>query len=367
MGLPPLRPETVTMTFALEQRIAAYEAWRLCGPVDRPIVGILWEPDIPPLPDFLERVAETEVTPDQIRPEEFLPHVEAWYRRACRLRCDTFPRFTPAFGIPWVEAIAGCRVRAAIGSLWAEPTPGDCRNHDKIRFAEDNPWLRKLIEFTQAMVELAGGRFSVAVPQMRGPLDTLAAMRTPEQLCVDLIECPEEVDEVLEALTDLWIQVGQAVLEVIPPCHGGYCARMYSRTPGPVITLQNDVSTLISPGLYHDHVRPLDEKIVRSFPYTEFHMHASEHHQVDNVLKLEGLTAVEFTLEHTLGGPPLDKMLPLARRILDAKPLILACLDVDTAQRCLRELPARGLCIMVATSDPEIPSTFAGWCKEHSR
>ncbi len=296
-----------------------------------------------------------------------MPSIEAWYRRVSQLCCDVIPRFTPAFGIPWVEAIAGCPVRAATGSLWAEPWPFDYRNRTEIKLAPDNPWLRKLIEFTQALVEHADGRFPVAVPQMRGPLDTLAAMLTPQQMCMDLIDRPQEVDRVLAELTDLWIGVGQAVLDVIPPFHGGYSARMYTWAPGPAITLQNDISTLVSSPLYNEHVRPCDEKIVRSFPYTEFHMHASEYHQVDNVLKLEGLTSVEFTLEHTLGGPPLDEMIPLAKRILAKKPLLLAALDIDTAQRCIRELPAQGLCMTVAMNDSEIPSTFDDWLKDHCR
>ncbi|MEA1951695.1 MAG: hypothetical protein U9N87_09935, partial [Planctomycetota bacterium] len=344
-----------------------YEAWRLRKPVDRPMIGILWEPDIPALPEFLQRVGDGEITPDQIHPEHFLPSIEAWYRRVSGLRCDVIPRFTPAFGIPWVEAIAGCRVRAASGSLWAEPSLCDYRNRAEIQLTPDNPWLRKLIEFTQAMVELADGRFSVAVPQMRGPLDTLAAMRTPQQMCMDMIECPQEVDRLLHELTDLWIGVGRAVLDAIPPFCRGYSARMYTYTPGPVLTLQNDISTLVSSKLYNKHVRPCDERIVRSFPFTEFHMHASEYHQLDNILSLEDLTSVEFTLEHTLGGPPLDKMMPLVKRILAKKPLVLACLDIDTARRCSRELPAEGLCLTVATSDYEIPSALADWLMDHCR
>ena len=332
------------------------------------MIGLLWEPDIPPLPEFMEQVgAGAEISPEQVRPELFLPHVEKWYRREAELTSDVIQRFTPAFGIPWVEAIAGCRVTANPGSLWAEPSWDGYEDRPEFRFDPQNPWLCKLIEFTRAMVELADGRFPVAVPQMRGPLDTLSAMRTPQQMCVDLIESPREVSMVLDELTDLWIGIGQAVLDVIPPFHGGYTARMGTWAPGRAITPQNDVSTLVSPKTYDEFALAADRRIVGRFPYTEFHMHASEYHQVEGLLTLKELTTIQLTLEHGIGGPPLDKMIPVARRILSEKPLLLSALDVQSAEICMKELPSEGLFMTVAPYDYELTPEYTQWLQEHCR
>ncbi|NUQ62362.1 MAG: hypothetical protein HUU20_07730 [Pirellulales bacterium] len=354
------------MPIPLEQRIARYHQWRLRQDVERPMIGLIWEPDIPPLPEFLARVGSgAEVSPDEIDPELFFPAVERWHRHDAELTCDTIQRFTPAFGIPWMEAIAGCRVIAKPGSLWAEPCLESYQDRPSLRLDAQNPWLRTLVAFTRAMVERSAGRFPVAVPQMRGPLDVLAAMRTPEQMCIDLVEQPEEVRTVLGELADLWIGVGRAVLDRIPPFRGGYMGRMGMWAPGPAITPQNDVSTLLSPRTYAQFGLPGDRKIVENFPFTEYHMHSTEHRHVDALLGLERLTAIEFTLEHTLGGPALGEMLPVARRILDRKPLVLAAPDIDTAERCLAELPARGLCLTLATSGHCIPLQAIAWLREH--
>ena len=356
------------MPIPLAQRIARYRRWRVREETDRPMIGLIWEPDIPPLPGALPALdGDRGLSPEEIDPQNFLPAVEAWYRHGTELTCDTIQRFTPAFGIPWVEAIAGCPVVAGPGSLWAEPCLESYQDRPSLRFDPENPWLCKLVEFTQAMVACSAGRFPVAVPQMRGPLDVLAAMRTPQQMCLDTVEQPEEVRGLLGELTELWIAVGRAVLETIPPFHGGYLGRMGMWAPGPAITPQNDVSTLLSPRTYGELVLPYDRLIVESFPYTEFHMHSTEHHQLDQLLTLERLTAIEFTLEHTLGGPGLDDMLPVARRILDRKPLILAALDLDAAERCLAELPARGLCLTLALNGPCIPPQCMAWLEEHCR
>jgi hypothetical protein len=330
------------------------------------LVGLLWEPDIPPLPEFVARVGEgAQVSVEQIQPETCLPWIERWHARAAELPGEVIQRFTPAFGMPWMEAIAGCPVVAHQGSLWAGPCLADYKTRPEIHFSPNNPWLGKLLECTRAMVDFAGGRFPVAVPQMRGPLDILAAMRTPARMCLDLLELPDEVVRILAELTDLWIAVAEAVLAEIPAFGGGYVTRMNMWAPGKALTAQNDVSTLVSARTYRQFVEPCDRKIVGRFPYTDFHMHASEHHQIDNVLALEKLTAIELTLEHTLGGLPLETMLPAARRILDRKPLLLACLDCDSAERCLRELPSAGLCVMVAINDHEVPRSLETWLREH--
>lgn len=41
---------------SIAQRIQKYADWRLRRPVQRPLIGLLWEPDIPPLPALLEEI-----------------------------------------------------------------------------------------------------------------------------------------------------------------------------------------------------------------------------------------------------------------------------------------------------------------------
>jgi hypothetical protein len=356
------------MSIPLNLRLQKYQAWRERLPVDRPMVGLLWEPDIPPLPDFIEQVGiGNEIDPMHLKAEMFLPYVEDWYRQDARLSSDVIQPFTPAFGMPWVEAIAGCRVVAYPGSLWAEPIEeGDVYRMD-FRFDRQNPWLQALLRFTEAMVSMADGRFPVALPQMRGPLDLLAALRTPNQMCLDAIETPEAVIRTLGRLADLWIHIAEAVLDIIPPFHDGYSTRMKMWAPGKAITPQNDVSTLISPRMYRELVLPWDEYMFQSFPFHSYHMHATEYRHIPALLSCKRLTAIQLTLEHTLGGPSLELMLQEARRILAEKPLILVPLDLESAEVCLNELSSAGLAVMVGTNSPEIPGEYVQWLEDHCK
>lgn len=356
------------MSRPILERIERYEAWR-CGELtNRPMIGLLWEPDISPLPAMLTSVGVgSEVTPGDIQPEMYLPYIERWFREESELASDVIQPYTPAFGMPWVEAIAGCRVIAHPGSLWAEPALTSYEDRSTIQFDADNAWFRKLLEFTEVLIEFSDGGFPVALPQMRGPLDTLSALLTANQMCLDLIEKPDQVRKILGELTDLWIEVADAVLEVIPPFFGGYSTRMKMWTPGEAITPQNDISTLISPSMYREFVLPCDLRIIEHFPYHSYHVHSTEYRHLELWAGIEGLTAIQLTLEQDAGGPPLDTMLTASRRILARKPMVLVPPDIETAEICIEALPPSRLAVMLGVSEPQIPAAYVEWLSKRCK
>ena len=351
----------------IEQRIQRYETWRRRLPTDRPMIGFAWEPEVPPLPEMMARVAVgREISPDDLDPADLPHHLEDWYQEDSRLHCETIQSFGPAIGMPWVEAIAGCPVVAYPGSLWAEAFVEDYTGRAPVRFDPDNPWVRKAAQLLGVMVEHSAGRYPVCLPLMRGPLDTLAAMRTPAQMCLDMVDQPEAVHRLLGELADLWIGIAETLLPLIPPFHGGYCSRMRMWAPGPAITPQNDVSSLLSPAMYEEFGLPYDRRIMARFPYHSFHMHSTEHHQMDVLAKMEDLTALQMFLQHHSGGPPLARTLPSVKRALAKKPLLLGVHDIETAETCLSELPADGLCLMMTAGDGVgISAEQRDWVERH--
>ena len=148
-------------------RVANYRRWLRREATGGPLFGVLWEPDIPPLPDLLTPgEAGRRVLPEDILPERVLPHVDQWHQRTAALPGDLIQPFAPAYGVPWIEAIAGCTVTAEPGSLWAQPALESYIDRHPIRFDPTNPWLRKLVDFTRTLVAFSAGRFPVALPQM---------------------------------------------------------------------------------------------------------------------------------------------------------------------------------------------------------
>jgi hypothetical protein len=350
----------------IEDRIQRYEVWRKRLPAARPMIGFAWEPEVPPLAEMMARVGVgQEFSPNDIDPKIVLPELEKWYQADCQVHSETIQSFGPALGIPWVEAMAGCPVVAYPGSLWAEAAVKSLDDRPQVRFDPDNAWLQKAVELTRVMVDCSAGRFPVCLPLMRGPLDTLAALRTPAQMCLDMVDQPQAVHRILGEITELWIGIAETLLRLIPPFHGGYCTRMRMWAPGQGITPQNDVSSLISPRTYEKFGLPYDRRITARFPFSSFHMHSTEHHQMDELVKLEDLTALQMFLQHHSGGPPMTAVLPSLKRTLASKPLLLGVPDAETADTCLAELPSAGLCLMMTAAGVEITEENKEWLRRH--
>lgn len=351
---------------AVTKKTRGYGAWLARSNRERPLMGLLWEPDIPPLPELLEKIGPNgELRPEDIDPHMFFPLVESCYRQDQMLKSDVIQPFSPAFGIPWMEAIAGCPPICQTGSIWAHSFLDDSQPLPQPVFDPDDPWFRALADFTCSLVEFSSGRFPVALPQMRGPLDILAAMRSPEKMCLDLVERPGEAQACLTALTSLWIDTAQALLALIPPFAGGYSSRMKMWAPGKTITPQNDTSSLVSPKMYAALLSGEDRRIFECFPYSCFHMHSTEFRHVTTLVSQPALTCIEFTLEHTHGGLALEPSLDTARQILEHKPLVLAAPDPASADICHASLPAEGLCLLLAVDAPQLPEAWVNWVEEN--
>ena len=131
------------------ERLRRNQAFWSRDTVDRPLLGVAVNITFPLL-TFTRQFDDDRVTPGMIRPEEFFTdwdraHVEAEGRGE-----DLFMTASPFAGVPWMEAIAGCDVRAipSSGSMWAEYPDANALDIRRIRFDAGNPWLKKLVEFS---------------------------------------------------------------------------------------------------------------------------------------------------------------------------------------------------------------------------
>jgi len=363
------------MLHSIEERLTRYEALIQLKDTGRPMFGLLWEPTVGPHPAFTERVGVGTILETQhIEPEMFMPYIEEYHQKAQSWKEDTIQPFCMSWGIPWLEAIAGASLSAEPGGIWAHPSIESYDSWEPIEFDPDNEWLQKLLECYEVLSLYSKGRFPIALPTMRCPLDSLAALRGPERMSLDFFDYPDEVHRILGELADLYIRVNEAVLDVVPTFEGGYSTRMHLWVPGKAITPQNDISNIVSPETYEQFALSWDRKIIDHFDYHSYHLHASEHHIYELLADIEHLTALQVTLDFTSVAFGLKDMMPILKRVLRKKPLILVCLDFEQASRCLEALPRAGLCLMLSpqfvtarNGTGDIRPEYLEWLERHCR
>jgi hypothetical protein len=92
---------------------------------------------------------------------------------------------------------------------------------------------------------------------------------------------------------------------------------------------------------------PWDERICGNFEFSIIHLHSVSLHTVDPLLTVAHPQAIQVTLETTPGAPTLSAMLPVFRRILEVKPLIVdGQLSEEDLAVVRGGLPHDGLCVI---------------------
>ena len=109
---------------------------------------------------------------------------------------DSLPVYYPNLGPELTATLYGCELEFSRNSSWSRPVIHDPEEWSRIATAEpnfDQPYWRWIEEATRRAVAESRGRFLVGIADLHGNYDILAALRDPQTLCMDLLDCPDAV------------------------------------------------------------------------------------------------------------------------------------------------------------------------------
>jgi hypothetical protein len=114
---------------------------------------------------------------------------------------DTMPVAWPNLGPEVFSAFYGCPIHFGdYGTSWTEPILEDWDQAAGLTLDENNPYLRKLHEMTDAFLEVGKGKFITGMTDWHPGGDAVAALRDPQNLALDLLAHPQEVKSLLDRL-----------------------------------------------------------------------------------------------------------------------------------------------------------------------
>ena len=164
------------------------------------------------------------------------------------------------------------------------------------------------------------------MPDLMEGLDVLAALRGTDQVLLDTVMHPEELESELQQVNDIYFKVFDELYDIIR--EGDEMAFCYFSlwAPGKCSKLQSDISTMISEDDFRRFVVPYIREQCQRIPYTLYHLDgvgALRH--LPALLEIEELDAIQWTpgVGQPQGGDP--KWYDLYRSILEAGKSVMAC------------------------------------------
>lgn len=307
-------------------KIERYRAFWDRAPATRPLIGFSFA-DWFPLHEFAacrpwQEIEHLEA--GMIDPKAFLPDHLRLLEEGEVIEDDMIRGACPAqLAFPWLAGMLDCRVRILPGTVIGEDMHFGWDRALETRLDRNHPWFRKYLEYADALVGLAAGRFPISHAAEIGPTDLHAMLRGHTESLLDLMDQPENSACLLQRMGEIFCDVTEAVWKRLPLFYGGYFDAQYSLwAPNSIVRMQEDATAIYSPALYRRYVQPVDRMIARRFGSSFIHLHSTSMFLLDAILEIEEIRCYEVNNDAL--GPPVAEMIPHFRRIQQAnRPLLI--------------------------------------------
>lgn len=256
---------------------------------------------------------------------------ERWLNLDYRLACheaevantahfaEAVPAAWPYLGPMGMSGYFGSPGHCEPGTVWWESVIEDWATGE-VRWDPQNVWWRRMLEYTERLVEQARDRYMVANGTGGASTDVLASLRGTQRLCLDLLGDRTPLERVRDYVTaacqEQWTILHRLTSRYWEGDNLGWLSLW---APGSTSALQVDFSCLISPQMFRDFCLPEMQDFCRFFDYPAYHLDGpGEIRHLEALLEIEELRVIQW--EPGAGQP--DPLHPawrdLLHRIVDA-------------------------------------------------
>lgn len=184
---------------------------------------------------------------------------------------EAIPSFCPTMGPDEIAVFCGgelCWGDNSTDTNWSKPFITDWADSLPLRINEENPIWKRLMELYSKASDKMFGKMILQPIDLHSNMDLLAAVRGPQNLCMDLIDEPEMIDKAMESARAVFPVLWEAMKKAGRMDESGYYQAVYSMEGA--ATLQCDFSIMMNPSMFKRWVLPaLEEEaeIVKNVMY----------------------------------------------------------------------------------------------------
>jgi hypothetical protein len=240
---------------------------------------------------------------------------------------DALPVYNPWLGPDQFAAWLGAEMvlRPRENTSWTKPFVDDWARFPDLQIDPSNRWWRLYWEIVEASVTAGRDKWVTAYPDLHTGIDGLCALRGPDNLMIDMMECPELVHRAMGQMTRLWKEIVDRVsAKVLPTGQGtsnwcmGWSGERY------LCIGQNDFTCLIGPKMFDEFCLRDTVECIDHVDRILYHLDGPDAlKHLPRLLEIERLHCVQWIQGATRPLP--SQWLDLLRRIQAAGKSIQLC------------------------------------------
>jgi len=252
---------------------------------------------------------------------------------------DAVPFFIPNFGPDVYAAFLGADLKFAKDhtTSWAVPFVTDWSDFLETVCQPQGFWWETALEFVSRMRQIGQGKLGVGVFDLHSNLDCLAAIRGPEKLCMDLLDCPDVVEEALRRIRRTYPVIFDSLYKASGQDETGCTTWLPMYNLGKFAVVQCDFICMISPEQVRRFVIPALEEEAAFLGCSCFHLDGPDALvHLNDILAIKEIQAIQWV--PGAGNPPLIEWIDLLKRIQEAGKSVYVCCSADELPVYHREL-----------------------------
>lgn len=268
-----------------------------------------------------------------------------------RFHGETFPVFFPNLGPDVYAAFYGAELEFGEITSWSVPCVHSSEDIEKLSFDWNNVYFKKLEELTYHALERCKGKALVGYTDLHPGLDCVAAWRDPQQLCFDMIDLPEFVEQLAELALGDFEMIYNHFDGILKQAGQPSVSWMGIPTFGRMHIPSCDFATLISPKFFQRFGLPILQEEVKTMSHNIFHVDGQGvAKNIDTILSVPEVHAVQWV--QGMGDDyPIMQWAPFIKDLQSREIPIVVDLDKTDLDEFIEVMDPKGLFLWVATEN----------------
>jgi hypothetical protein len=263
---------------------------------------------------------------------------------------DSFPIFFPNVGPEVTATFFGCDLEFTRDSTWSVPVIHDPQQWNAVATMPGdftNPYWRTIEALTDYALERCDDRYIVGVTDLHGNYDILAALRDPEALCMDLIDCPDLVRKAGRRCAEVFVEAYERSYRRLAAAGHGSTTWLPTYHEGPSYVPSCDFWCMVSPQIGREWIWPDIQLEMEPLDRAIFHLDGAQAlRHLDLLLESPKINAIQWVYGD--GGGPATRWMDVYKRIVaSGKGVRVEGLGPRDALAVLEEVGPKGVYLVV--------------------
>lgn len=255
---------------------------------------------------------------------------------------EAFPAFWPNLGPDVLAAVIYAELEFGEDTSWSVPLLKDWGLVPELAVQPENEYTKTILALTRLALEVGQGKFLVGLTDIHPDADLAAALRDPQQLCLDLLNEPEQVKQLLAQLRSAFFDFYNLAYDLIRG-HGQTVTTSWLplAAEGRYYIPSNDFSCMVSNRMFREFFLEAIIEQVEWLDRSIYHLdgpNALQH--LDCLLEIEKLDAVQYVWG--AGNGRATDWIPTFQKIQDAGKNLWIPFEADELDTLMNALKPEG-------------------------